>query len=102
MTRTYMPLSILTIVKVGKCTGVLPNKMQCWRAGDVLVTETTPAPTAEDAEAVSKTEYQLCNYHATIQQQQDAKEAADAANLATAQANAAAAQAVADADKQKK
>lgn len=65
-TLTYKPLSTIAGVKIGRCTGTLANALQCWRAADVLCTETTEtkADPAKKIEA-SKTErsWQLCHYH---------------------------------------
>jgi len=95
-TKTYADLGpdSGTGVPIGKCSGLLPNHMQCWRAGDVLVsavTQTTvPAHTVNETEipeAVdeSVTSYQLCRRHATIEQDRDAKLAAAEATLAAAE-----------------
>lgn len=42
MTRIYTPLTDLPQVPIERCSQVLPNKMQCWKAGDVLIVEGTP------------------------------------------------------------
>lgn len=76
-TKTYTPLSQIPAVKVRTCAAILPNKMQCWRAGDVQVVRQTTTPKTENSdETVEKVEYQLCYRHTQIEQQQDEIEAA--------------------------
>jgi hypothetical protein len=70
-TKTYKPLSQIAKAKIHKCSAMLPNHMQCWRAGDVQVVSTTVTPPAKDGdkETTSTSEYQLCYMHANIEQQ---------------------------------
>ena len=77
--KTYIPLIELPTVLILNCSQVLPNRMQCWKAGDYLVEEELPAPTPPvDSGANTGTpeasmhSYQLCAMHATIQQRADA------------------------------
>ena len=71
VTRTYKPLIELPGVKIVSCSAVLPNRMQCWRSGDVQVTETA-STTAEDGTVTDKVSvYQLCRRHALIQKEAD-------------------------------
>ena len=73
VTRTYKPLIELPGVKIVSCSAVLPNRMQCWRSGDVQVTETA-STTAEDGTVTDKVSvYQLCRRHALIQKEADAR-----------------------------
>jgi hypothetical protein len=70
--------------QIGRCSAILPNKMQCWRAADFQVAETIPATTTESGEEVpeKEVEYQLCKQHVNIQKGEDLellkKEEADA------------------------
>lgn len=79
-TKTYQLLSEIPHVKIGNCGALLPNHLQCWRAGDFQVTETTvqPAVAATAAtkdtpavaaveEKVSLTKYQLCRFHQSLE-----------------------------------
>ena len=71
--KTYTPLIELPTVLITSCTQVLPNKLQCWKAGDYLVEETLPGdPTADPPVPDSTRSYQLCAMHTTIQQRADA------------------------------
>jgi hypothetical protein len=93
VTKTYTPLSQIASAAIGKCSAMLPNKLQCWRAGDVqvIIQKITP-PTGKDTmETVDKTEYQLCYRHAQLENQQDAVDAAKAETDAEAIAQAPAA-----------
>jgi hypothetical protein len=75
-TKTYTPLSQLASVAVKTCSAILPNRLQCWRAGDVQVIIQTTEETKDDKPlTVTETEYQLCYRHASIEQQQDAVDA---------------------------
>ena len=61
--KIYTPLMEIPRILIGRCAQVLPNRMQCWRAGDFQVLEAT-----------SKTEttiYQLCRTHVTLQKLED-------------------------------
>lgn len=73
VTKTYTPVMELHLKVIGRCSAVLPNHMQCWRAGDVQVhvTTVTPGATEEDAPTVVKNSYQLCNRHAQIEKFED-------------------------------
>ena len=44
MGQTFTLLSDMPSVKIDRCAQMLPNKMQCWRPGFWLVTETPDAP----------------------------------------------------------
>ena len=72
-TKSYTRLSTLLIglgpgqYQIGTCSGILDNRMQCWRSADVLVTVVTPTEKEGDAtEGVSS--YQLCRRHAQLDQ----------------------------------
>ena len=72
--KTYTPLIELPAVLILNCSQVLPNKMQCWKAGDYLVEEEVPVASQKDstpAPEPSMHSYQLCAMHATIQQRAD-------------------------------
>jgi hypothetical protein len=58
---------------IQKCAQMLPNRLQCWKAGEVEVTEIG----ADDKEFV----YQLCRQHAVIQQRTDSQTAPPLAQL---------------------
>ena len=73
-TKTYTLLSEIPHVKIVNCSAMLPNHLQCWRAGDFQVTETTVQPavaatkdTAAVEEKVSLTKYQLCRFHQSLE-----------------------------------
>ena len=89
MTKTYQPLSEIPDVKIGTCSAVLTNHMQCWRAGDVQVTQVEQVEQVEvsgiktlatdkpeliqkaQSKTVEKTTYyQLCRAHALQDQQE--------------------------------
>jgi hypothetical protein len=72
VTRSYQLLSTLPSAKIATCSQMLPNRMQCWKPGYYLVTESTPAPTEANPDAlmISST-YQLCKNHALIQNRAD-------------------------------
>ncbi len=75
-TKVYTPLSQLPAVKITNCSAILPNHMCCWRAGDVqVIRQLVTEATAEEPVKVENQEYQLCNRHAYIEQQQDAIDA---------------------------
>lgn len=96
VSKTYTPLASIKGAKVVMCSALLPNHLQCWRAGDVLVTETTSIPASKDAKGVetpaSITErtWQLCNFHTAQAQQLDEITTRANADLAKAQAEVAA------------
>ena len=81
VTKTYELLSTLPKTKIEKCSAMLENHLQCWKAGDLLITITTPAPTKDDPKAVSITSYQKCRRHA--QAEKDADERAESQKLDT-------------------
>ena len=81
--KTYTPFTELSVgTKVGqtpieKCSAILPNSLQCWRAADVVVTRVEtlqglPGGMEEAAKHPKITKYQLCRRHALIEQEQDA------------------------------
>jgi hypothetical protein len=98
-TKTFTPLSELSVgpkpgqVQISKCTEVLPNRMQCWRAGDVLVTVvgelTTDKATGKPTQSVQS--YQKCRRHALAEQEQYEKAQAAAQAAANDAKQAAAA-----------
>jgi len=78
-TKTYTPLAEIPHVKIKNCGAVLPNHMQCWRAGDFQVTSTTVQPAVaavaatKDSPAVEAVEekvetntYQVCAFHKNL------------------------------------
>lgn len=70
---TRTPLSQIPHAKIVSCSAVLPNKMQCWRAGDVQVTKINSFPATEDNPSGIKTiQYQVCYFHNSIEEQQEA------------------------------
>ena len=85
-TKTYVLVTNLPNLQITKCQQILANHMQCWRAGDFLVTVTTDTPTDENPAAQTVTQYQKCRAHASSEQVQDAQTAAGEAALAAAQA----------------
>jgi hypothetical protein len=85
-TKTYEPVTSLPNLRITKCQQMLTNHMQCWRAGDFLVTVTTDTPTDENPAAQTVTQYQKCRAHASSELTQDAQTTADEAALAAAQA----------------
>jgi hypothetical protein len=86
LTKTYEPVTSLPNLQITKCQQMLANHMQCWRAGDFLVTITTDTPTDENPEAQTVTQYQKCRAHASSELAQDVQTAADEAALVAAQA----------------
>ncbi len=85
-TKTYVLVTNLPNLQITKCQQMLANHMQCWKAGDYLVTVTTDTPTDENPAAQTVTQYQKCRAHASSEQVQDAQTAAGEAALAAAQA----------------
>ena len=81
LTKTYEPVTSLPNLKITKCQQILANHMQCWRAGDFLVTVTTDTPTDKNPAAQTITQYQKCRAHASSEQTQDAQITADEAAL---------------------
>lgn len=81
-TKTFTLLSQIPRAVIGKCSAILPNKMQCWRAGDVQVHTVTQGT---DPEVPNTTfGYQLCRAHAIAEQQEYDKAVADEAEAAKA------------------
>ena|SRR5271157_922624 len=78
--KTYEPLSSMPHPLVTKCSEVLGNQMQCWRAGDFLITVTEDTPTDENPTATTTTSYQKCRRHAAKEQEADAGIAAETAS----------------------
>jgi hypothetical protein len=91
VTKVYTPLSQLNNkrVPIGRCSAILKNHMQCWRAGDVQV-QTSTVSVIDGKEVTSTSIVQFCYGHAHEQQEQDSKEAADKATLVADQAKVAA------------
>ena len=87
-TKTFTLLSQIPKAQIGKCAGILPNRMQCWRAGDVLVHQVTQGTNPEEPNTTF--DYQLCKAHAIAEQQQYDKDVADEAAVAAAQTTVAA------------
>lgn len=56
--------------QIGRCSAILPNRMQCWRAADFHVVEVIPATTEPPTEERT-VEYQLCKQHVNIQKGED-------------------------------
>jgi len=86
LTKKYELVTSLPNLQVTKCQQMLANHMQCWRAGDFLVTITNDTPTDENPAAQTITQYQKCRAHASSEMTQDAQTAADEAALVAAQA----------------
>ena len=81
-TKEYVALTDNPHIKIKTCGAVLPNHMQCWRAGDYQVTETTVQPavaavaatkdtpaTPAVEEKVSTSTYQICAFHKSLEAQ---------------------------------
>ena len=60
--KHYWPVMEIKGLLIGRCAQVLPNKLQCWRAGDFLV---------QDNLKTGKVLYQLCRTHVTLQKLAD-------------------------------
>lgn len=80
VSKTYTPLTEIPTghglgkTLIGKCSAILPNRLQCWRAGDFVVTEVHPAVTdADEKVSQQKDTYQLCRSHVAQQQENDEK-----------------------------
>jgi hypothetical protein len=86
VTKTYTPLTESLKIPVVKCCAILPNHMGCWKAGDILVVSTKPTPTEENPNQVETTQYQLCRYHAILDENAHTKQLSDETALAKAQA----------------
>lgn len=73
-------------IKIGQCSAILSNKLQCWRASDVLIKTVTNTPTEEDPNAVTTTYSQMCNRHAAMDQNEYNKAVQDEQTAAIANA----------------
>ncbi len=72
VTKTFTPLSQLEGVVARSCSALMPNRCQCWRAGDVQVIRQKIEPaTAETPETITEQVYQLCYRHAQLEKYQD-------------------------------
>lgn len=86
-TKTYTAIAGSTGIQITKCSHMLENHMQCWRAGDFLITVVTSYPQDGDTPAhVETVTYQKCRRHAQVEKEADDKTAADEAKLAAAEA----------------
>lgn len=73
--KTFTPIEQFPIgnkpgqTPIGKCSGILENHMQCWRAGDVVVASVIPAYTTLEGTEVPEhvSTAQFCRYHANIE-----------------------------------
>ena len=70
-TKVYTALSTLPKVKIGNCSAMLENHLQCWRAADYQIKETTVQPAVPATKTSSAVEemvahrtYQMCRRHA--------------------------------------
>jgi Tfp pilus assembly protein PilV len=110
--KTYQPLNTINNgssygkplkVPVTVCSGLLENHMQCWRAGDVLITTTTTtlAPTEADPNATVDTisTYQMCYRHSAADQAQYNQLVTDDTNATTLAQQAVAAETKVEAEK---
>lgn len=87
-TKTFTQLAQIPKAVIERCTAVLPNHMQCWKAGDVQV---HLVKQGDDSEKPNVTyDYQLCRAHAVAEQQEYEKAVADEAAVAKAVTEAAA------------
>src|SRR6266567_2657160 len=80
MAKTFTNLTELNIgsgpgqIQIVRCSEVLSNHMQCWRAGDVLVTVTGEVFIDENGVVTQKVvQYQKCRAHANFESDADAK-----------------------------
>lgn len=73
MGRSYQLLTELKNPVIDRCQQILPNQLQCWKPGDIVVTESeeVTADGAEGGVATTTKTYQLCRAHAVIQQRAD-------------------------------
>ena len=60
--KQYTPIMLVQGILIGRCSQILPNKLQCWRAGDFVVQDSLPS---------GKVIYQLCRTHVTLQKLAD-------------------------------
>lgn len=59
-------------IQITKCSAMLDNHMQCWRAGDFLVEQLVPSPDPDSATSeVVQSSYQKCRAHAQQERDQD-------------------------------
>jgi hypothetical protein len=108
-TKTYESLTTLNAgaayttpkVKIVQCSALLQNRMQCWRAADILITTTESTPTENDPFAVTTTTVQMCIRHAHVDQQAYNQAVQDDTNATQLQAEADAAAAKIEAEKEK-
>ena len=87
-TKTFTPISQLIKPTIGRCSAVLPNRMQCWKAGEYEVKQVFQGTNPEEPNKVAY--YQLCRAHAVAEQQEYEKAVADEAAVAKAETEAAA------------
>ena len=68
--KVYAPLASIPKAQIERCSYLLPNDLQCWRAADYLVTVKTVTPATDTSTEAKTTEssYQLCARHAVIEQ----------------------------------
>jgi hypothetical protein len=79
-TKQFTALVDIPHAKIGNCSAILLNRLQCWRAADYQVQEATvePAVAAVAAtkdspaveaveEKVSQRTYQLCAFHKNLE-----------------------------------
>ena len=67
--KTYVALNSIPHVKIGRCSEVLGNQNQCWKAGDFQITVTTPPEGEETAPTIVT--YQKCRRHAQAERDAD-------------------------------
>jgi hypothetical protein len=67
--KTYVALNLIPHVNIGRCSEVLSNQSQCWKAGDFQITVTTPSE-GEETEPTIVT-YQKCRRHAQAEKDTD-------------------------------
>lgn len=87
-TKTFTPILQLVKPVIGRCTAILPNRMQCWKAGEFQVKQVFQGPNPEEPNKTNT--YQLCRAHAVAEQQEYEKAVADEAAVAKAETKAAA------------
>jgi len=69
--KTYTALNALPGVAIGKCSEILENRLQCWKAADFQIT------------LPDGTTYQKCRRHAQAELQEDIAAAATTAVVDT-------------------
>ena len=67
--KTYVALNSIPHPKIGRCSEVLGNQNQCWKAGDFQITVTKP-PEGEETDPTIVT-YQKCRRHAQAERDAD-------------------------------